>query len=160
MIEGDDHVYRTVKLEEYVAKLSDTIIMIIGDTSTNLYSSIGYIYNTSNKVILVHIESGLHFLNPLSTEEKIRTIAEDIADVRIAPSELEAEILKRRGAVRHVYPFGNPKFNLLEKENITPSDDNYVLVTFHRRTNVENKAVLINFINALRYLTNFMKLNT
>lgn len=152
VIEGGDHVERVARLVEYVRRLRDTIMVVIGDTSTALFSTIGYIHNT-NDVILVHIESGLHSLNPLSTEERIRTIVEENADIRIAPSELELEILKRRGIRRRAYPFGNPIFNLLEKRSIIPSDDNYVLVTFHRRTNVESETTLTNFVNILRYLS-------
>lgn len=152
VIEGYDHLERVVKLVKYVGGLNDTIIVVIGDTSTALFSTIGYIHNINN-VILVHVESGLHSLNPLSTEERIRTIVEENADIRIAPSELELEILKRRGIKRHVYPYGNPIFNLLETKKIVPSDDNYVLVTFHRRTNVGSRAILASFVNILRYIS-------
>ncbi len=155
VIEAETTLERYTKIIELIKNLRDSIIFVIGDTSTVLYTGIGYSYNTTGSIVLAHIESGLHSLNPLSTEEKIRSMVERISDLRFTPSKLEEKILAKMGISKRVFSFGNPIYNMLERANIKPKDENYILVTFHRRTNVERKEILENSIKLLEYASKY-----
>jgi len=156
-IKGDTPEERFNILKKTIENLEEGIIIVVGDTTTVLYTTLGYMYNLSLNVILAHIESGLHSKNPLSPEEKIRTIVESIADIRFAPSEFEKTILESRGIRNYVYVVGNPIYNALEeiveKHKIKTTEKDFVLATLHRRSNINNRQKLKNFIKLLEMLS-------
>jgi len=158
-INGNLPEERFNNLKKIIENLEKGIIIVVGDTTTVLYTTLGYMYNLSPNVILAHIESGLHSKNPLSTEEKIRTVVESVADIRFTPSEFEKKILESRGIKKHVYVVGNPIYNaleeIIEKHKIKITEKDFVLVTLHRRSNINNKQKLENFIKLLEMLSHY-----
>ena len=140
------------KLLIQIKEIKPKLIIVYGDTNSTLYGAI------SAKLLgikLMHIESGLRSKNQGMPEEKNRIIVDTLADYHICPTiESSKNLLIEGHLKKNIYIFGDPSYDVYLNQkkklinqkyislkfNIKTS--NFVLLTLHRNTNVDNKIKL------------------
>jgi UDP-N-acetylglucosamine 2-epimerase (non-hydrolysing) len=131
------------KLDPVIEKVSPSIILAEGDTTSVLVAALLAFYR---RIPFGHVEAGLRTGNLLSPfpEEFNRVAAGRLAAVHFAPTErARANLLKEGVAETSIHVTGNTVIDALlevaswkdEKELPIPPDSRLVLITAHRREN-------------------------
>ena len=141
-------------VQDVVIDFNPDYVFVHGDTTTSFVAALGSYYNQSK---ICHIEAGLRTYNLYSPfpEEANRQLTSRIADLHFAPSNLSKKNLLKEGiSEKKIVITGNTVVDALlyvsEKLRLTPEDrylkkysaidfsKKIVLVTNHRRENLEN----------------------
>jgi UDP-N-acetylglucosamine 2-epimerase (non-hydrolysing) len=111
-----------------------THCVVQGDTSTALFCAL---YAFHNKIQVVHIEAGLrtYNLNAPWPEEANRQMISRIASFHFTPHDESTELLNKEQAGGVKFTVGNTILDLIKSYNLTITQENIVLITFHRREN-------------------------
>jgi len=107
-------------------------IMIQGDTTSVLALALAAFHR---KIKVIHLEAGLRtydFENPYP-EEMNRQLVSRIADIHLCPTELDKQLLLNERVRGTIHVVGNTVLDNLIY--LTPSYNNEVLITMHRREN-------------------------
>ena len=142
-----------LKLEPIFVEFKPDMVIVHGDTSTTLASSLSAYYHQSK---ICHIEAGLRTHNKYSPwpEEINRSLVGSLADIHFAPTKSSKENLLREGIKsKNIHVVGNTVIDALNKtvsvinedstleDKIKKSlpdidyDKKIILVTGHRREN-------------------------
>ena len=133
------------KLPLILNKENPNIILVHGDTTTTLATSLTAFYN---KTLVGHIEAGLRTYDKYSPfpEELNRQLTGIIADMHFAPTNLARKNLISEGKPNNnIFVTGNTAFDALKmtiKENYNHpiideiGNDRMILLTSHRRENL------------------------
>jgi UDP-N-acetylglucosamine 2-epimerase (non-hydrolysing) len=132
-----------VKYNDYIQQNKFDGIIVQGDTSSGLFSSLSAFYN---KIPIFHVEAGLRSHNNVSPfpEEMNRKIISQISDLHFCPTQLNKDNLLREGIKPdQIFVTGNTvvdalKFTLdknmtLDFESRLQPHSDFVLITLHRR---------------------------
>jgi UDP-N-acetylglucosamine 2-epimerase len=150
------------RLEEPMLKARPDLVIVPGDTNTTLASAL-----TAAKLDLpvAHLEAGLRSRDMTMPEEINRRLTDHCSSMLFAPTKNAASNLETEGlsrltyftgdtmvdALRTVAPFVERKQNaILERFGLTPRQ--YVLVTLHRPSNVDDLGRLRKILLALRQI--------
>jgi len=149
-----------IKLEEVIDKCKPSIIVAEGDTNTVVATALTA---TKKLIPFAHVEAGLRSWDRTMPEEINRIVADAIAELHFAPTELAAVNLMHEGIpLEKIHVTGNTvvdvvyKYkdyavregeNLLSKLNLEPFS--YILVTTHRQENTDNSERLENIVRAI-----------
>lgn len=109
-------------------------VLVQGDTTSAFAIALAAFHR---KIKIIHLEAGLRTYDknhPYPEEFNRRSISA-MADIHLCPTELSATNLKNEGFSKNVYIVGNTALDNLI--NLTPSYENKILVTLHRRENHE-----------------------
>lgn len=109
-------------------------VLVQGDTTTALAIAISA-FNSSKKVI--HLEAGLRtndITDPFP-EEMNRQLISRIANIHLCPTENNRQNLINENIKENIYVVGNTGLDNIDKTNCIY--DNIILVTLHRRNNLE-----------------------
>jgi len=120
-----------------ILKENDVTHMIVqGDTSTAFYSALSAF---QNNIKIVHLEAGLrtYDITRPYPEEGYRQMISRIADIHLAPHEYNKQLLESEKVVGKIYTVGNTILDLVKEYNLTVTSGNTVLITFHRRENIQ-----------------------
>lgn len=157
------HIATTIiALENYIKEeFYPDVILVPGDVNTTLSAGI-----TANKlgIKLGHIESGLRSFDRDMPEEINRVLVDEITDYYFVTEKSGIENLLKEGKPKEKVHFvGNTMLDTLVsfKEKIDQSTiiskigvtDSFALVTFHRPSNVDNKADLKKILDILSYIS-------
>ncbi len=137
-----------VQLESILISEPPKVVIVHGDTDTALFSSIAA---AKLGIPLVHIESGLRSFDMEMPEEINRRIIDSISNYCFAPTIRALENLKNEGKeqesilvgdtlveiAKKVIKLANAKSKILSKLSI--KSKNYVLVTIHRKQNIDSR---------------------
>ena len=147
----------TAKLEKIILKEKPNKFLVLGDTN----SSLGSIIAKRLGVQVYHMEAGNRSFNIESPEEVNRKLIDHSSDILIPYTQRSMENLVSEGIKRRcIFISGNPINEVLNsfKKNIDSSNiktklkvknKNFILVTFHRQENVDNKYNLNNIFKKL-----------
>lgn len=143
------------QMDAVLKKTEPAIVLVEGDTNTVLAAAL-----TANKrgVPVGHVEAGLRSFDLRMPEEHNRRLADHISAFLFAPTErAKANLLRENvwgkifvtgntviDAVNQHLPLAEKKSRILEKIKF----EKFVLATAHRAENVDDLAVLKNFIGA------------
>ncbi len=134
-----------IRLEEIIQKEIPDIILVHGDTTTTMVSSLAAFYN---KVYIGHVEAGLRTYNKYSPypEEANRQIVGVLADMHFAPTETsKMNLIKEGKKEESIYITGNTAIDALKTtidekySNLLfkwVGNDRLILLTAHRRENL------------------------
>ncbi len=144
-----------VQMDAVLKKTEPAIVLVEGDTNTVLAAALA-----ANKrgVPVGHVEAGLRSFDLRMPEEHNRRLADHISAFLFAPTErAKANLLRENvggkifvtgntviDAVNQHLPLAEKKSRILEKIKF----EKFVLATAHRAENVDDIAVLKNFIGA------------
>jgi UDP-N-acetylglucosamine 2-epimerase (non-hydrolysing) len=153
-----------IEFEKVLGKAPPNLVVVFGDVNSTLACSI-----TAKKLLIpvAHVEAGLRSFDMTMPEEINRKVTDAISDILFTPSRDGDENLIREGVERNRIHFvGNIMIDSLVSilKRIDPSYEekifkkfnlqrnNFILVTFHRPSNVDDKSNLrriMNFLNTL-----------
>lgn len=153
-----------VKSEIILQKVRPDIVLVEGDTN----SALGVALASSKLAIKVgHVEAGCRSFEKTMPEEINRTLISDIADLHFCPTPNCVGNLLREGIFSdRIFMTGHPLVDLLENivkklstnslAKIIPKDEQYAILTVHRRENIENKERISEILVALNQLAEKM----
>ena len=123
----------------------------------------GAIAAYENKIKLGHVEAGLRSFDKTMVEETNRILIDQISDFLWCTSLEACENLKNENIKKNVFWVGNTMIDTLkfykkkilddQSLKITKLKKDYVLLTYHRDFNVDNKNKLLIFVNELNKLS-------
>ena len=142
-----------VKLENAFLRESPAMVLVEGDTNSVLAGALAGI---KLGLDVGHVESGLRSFDRRMPEEYNRILADHMSTHLFAPTKLSAANLKNEGIHGKIFITGNTVIDsclrympialkhsrIMEKVNL----DEFALVTAHRAENVDNGAVLKDFL--------------
>lgn len=146
-------------LDELFASERPRAVVVQGDTNSALA---GAIAANAREIPLVHVEAGLRSFDRRMPEEHNRVLADHLADLCCAPTEVNERNLRAEGipderilvtgntiveAVLSLLPEPEERARLLDSHGLTPSG--FVLSTFHRPENVDDPDRLSTILHAL-----------
>ena len=122
-------------------------VLVYGDTNSSLAVAIAA---KEIKAKLVHIEAGLRCFDLTVPEEKNRIVIDSLADYHFVPTEFNKICLKMEGTVENVHVTGNLIVDVVKErkekevekkeqnEHLPKFSTSYILLTLHRRDNVDD----------------------
>ena len=113
-----------------------THILVQGDTSTVFYSALcAY----QNNVKVIHLEAGLRTYDIYKPypEEGYRQMISRIASIHLCPHRANSNILVREKIDGEIYTVGNTILDLVKSYDLKTTNGKKILITFHRRENVQ-----------------------
>ena len=141
---------------EKISKKKNDIILVQGDTNSVLAASLFAIKQTKK---LVHVEAGLRSFDWKMPEEHNRRMVDHISDYLLAPTKESKQNLINEKIHGKIYVTGNTVMDavkqhieLSEKKSIIQNNikfNEYILATFHRAENVDNKKKLKDIIEGI-----------
>lgn len=156
------HAVQTAKImlafEPVVLKEKPDWVLVVGDVNSTIACAL---VASKLGVKIVHVEAGLRSLDRTMPEEINRILTDSISDLLLTPSPDGDENLKKEGIPESKIKFvGNVMidslFRSLEKaesstvrENLGLKEKEYAVLTLHRPSNVDDKGVLKNLLEAL-----------
>jgi UDP-N-acetylglucosamine 2-epimerase (non-hydrolysing) len=154
-----------IEFEKVLQEVNPSLAIVFGDVNSTLGCSI-----TAKKLLIpvAHVEAGLRSFDMTMPEEINRKVTDAISDILFTPSKDGDENLIHEGVERkNIHFVGNIMIDSLilvlkiidqsYEDNVFRKfgvqRENFVLVTLHRPSNVDNKDNLWNIINFLNGLS-------
>jgi len=149
----------TAALDELFVSLCPSAVVVQGDTNA---VAAGALAANANEIPLVHVEAGLRSFDRRMPEEHNRIIADHLSDLCLAPTALNVANLAAEGiggdvvvqtgnpiveAVERLMPTEDERTELARRFGLVP--EGFVLATFHRPENVDDKNTLANVLDSL-----------
>ena len=149
-----------VEIEKIIQKERPDAFVVLGDTNSAITSYVA----KRNKLPIIHIEAGNRCFDENVPEEINRKIVDHISDLNVVYSDFAEKNLIREGISNNkIINLGSPlyevinhykkkinSYKILKKYNL--KNKNYILVSFHREENVQNKKKLNEFLDIINYL--------
>ena len=125
-----------LQLGSFLKEYDITHLIVQGDTSTAFYAALSAF---QNNIKIVHLEAGLrtYDITRPYPEEGYRQMISRIADIHLAPHEYNKQLLEIEKVTGQIYTVGNTILDLVKEYNLNITSGNTVLITFHRRENVQ-----------------------
>ena len=156
---GEQIGVATAELDAVFRNIGPAAVVVQGDTNA---VTAGALAANANDVPVAHVEAGLRSFDRRMPEEHNRVIADHLSDLCLAATALNVENLAAEGIVGdRVVLTGNPIVEAVERLLPTEAErkalagsydldiDEFVLATFHRPENVDEKATLARILEAL-----------
>ncbi len=153
-----------VEIEKVIAKYEPSVVVAEGDTNTVAATALTAI---KMGIPFAHVEAGLRSWDRTMPEEVNRVVADAVAEILFAPTELAAINLMHEGIpLSKIHVTGNTIVDvvlkhkeralaegrkLMEKLGLEPHG--YFLTTVHRQENTDDPRKLANIVNALKELS-------
>jgi UDP-GlcNAc3NAcA epimerase len=150
-----------IALEDVFIKEKPDAVMVYGDTNSTLAASLTAV---KLNIPVIHIESGLRSFNMNMPEEINRILTDRISSVLFCPTDRAVNNLKNEGFAMHsphsvIINVGDVMFdtcclfqNMARRPDKIPAIENFILSTFHRAENTDNKNNLSSIIDSLNHI--------
>jgi len=143
-----------VKLEELLININPDLVIVYGDINSTMASAI---VCSKISIPFAHVEAGLRSFDRRMPEEINRIITDQLADLLFTPSkDADMNLLKEGIDIDNIHFVGNVMIDTLIKLNPiarSPKKFNnlmdYILVTLHRPSNVDDIANLRSILDNL-----------
>ena len=145
-----------LRLEPILKREKPAALIVPGDVNSTLGGALAAVHSATPAV---HLEAGLRSFDRSMPEEHNRVLADHIADLLLTPSRDADENLLREGVVPDRIAFvGNVMIDSLRRHEARAREldvaselgaQDYVLVTLHRPSLVDNLEALIETMDAL-----------
>ena len=134
------------QLSKYIKDF--THVLVQGDTSTAFYSALCAF---QNGVKIIHLEAGLRTYDIYAPypEEAYRQMISRMAEIHLVPHKFNKHLLEQENVQGQIHVVGNTILDLVHSYNLKVNQGHTVLITFHRRENVEH---LPNFVKHLKQI--------
>ncbi len=147
-----------MKFEPILIKYKPEIVVVVGDVNSTLACSL---VASKMNIKIAHIEAGLRSFDNYMPEEINRKLTDTISDFLFVSEESGIINLRKEGIEESkIYFVGNVmidtlisnrdkinKSNILKRMSLIKNE--YIVTTFHRPSNVDNKSSLKKIINIL-----------
>jgi len=152
------------RIERVLLKEKPDMVIVYGDANSTLAGALAAIM-THTKI--AHVEAGYRSYDKSMPEEVNRILTDEMSDLLFAPTKTALQNLKKENVQGRMFltgdimidvllnylHFADEKANILEKLGLSPKD--YVVITFHRQKNTENRDRAARIIKALLSLKEF-----
>ena len=149
-----------IRFEETVLKEKPDLVLVYGDVNSTVAAAL---VCAKLGIRVGHVEAGLRSFDRTMPEEINRLLTDQIADLLFTPSADGGENLVREGIVKDKIHFvGNVMIDTLVrlmpralehwhdlKSSLHIQEEQYILVTLHRPSNVDDPAILSRIIQAI-----------
>ncbi len=142
-----------IKIENVFLKTEPDIVLVEGDTNTVLA---GALAATKMGIKVGHVEAGLRSYDMRMPEEYNRRLTDHISAFLFAPTDFNAETLRKENVWGKTFVTGNTVIDacmeylhVAEKKSKILNEikfDEFILATAHRAENVDNPKVLADFV--------------
>jgi len=127
-------------IERYLTGKRVDLVVVYGDVNSTLGAAIAA---TKMGIPIAHIEAGLRSFDRSMPEETNRIIVDRISDFHFVTENSAVKNLLNEGASQDsIFFVGNTMidslYNVLPLIEDSPADEDYILVTLHRPSNVDN----------------------
>jgi UDP-GlcNAc3NAcA epimerase len=144
-------------LEDIFEKEKPDLVLVYGDTNSTLA---GALVASKMGRPLGHVEAGLRSFNRSMPEEINRVVADHLSSLLFCPTQTAVDNLSREGITRGVHLVGDVMYDVaLQSAQAARSRDilqrfgvrkgEYILVTLHRPSSVDNRKTLEGIVEAL-----------
>lgn len=148
------------KSEAILRKEKPSLVLVEGDTNSALGVAIAA---AKLDIPIGHVEAGCRSFDKTMPEEINRVLISDVTRLHFSPTQNCVRNLLNEGiASNEIFLTGHPIVDLMAEienrlsadhlKNLAVSENNYVLVTMHRRENIENKERITQILMALTRL--------
>ena len=150
------------EIEKVFIEKKPDLVIVFGDVNSTFAAALAA---TKLHIPVAHVEAGLRSFDRTMPEEINRVLTDQIAEhLFITSPEAETNLLKEGKKKNQIYFVGNTMIDSLvrfekffDSESILKHNkidkENYVLVTLHRPSNVDNEESLGNLIEALNQIS-------
>ena len=150
-----------VEFEQVCSQYNPSMVVVVGDVNSTLACSL---VSAKLNIKCAHVEAGLRSFDREMPEEINRIVTDSICDILLTPSDDGDENLMNEGVNESkIHMVGNVMIDsLLNNLDVAKNLDvltkygiskDYVLVTLHRPSNVDEKPVFSDIISALEELS-------
>ena len=143
-----------LKLAKILSDIKPDTVLVQGDTNTVLAAAV-----TSIKcnIPVTHVESGLRSHDWRMPEEHNRIAVDHISELLFAPTIMAKNTLQQERIHGKIHVTGNTSIDAVEEnffkaekmKTLNNIEEPFILATFHRGENVDNKIILHSIIGAL-----------
>ncbi len=142
------------RLPKILKSLKPDTVLIQGDTNTVLAAALS---SLKTGIPVSHVESGLRSFDWRMPEEHNRIVTDHISEFLFAPTLVSKKNLLSENVHGKIFVTGNTVIDAInnyeglsrKKSKISIERDNFVLMTFHRAENVDDKKTLSLVIKAI-----------
>ncbi len=156
-----------VGLEAVCQEYKPDLLMVVGDVNSTFAAAL-----TGNKmgIKVAHLESGLRSYDRTMPEEINRLLTDEISDLYFVTEQSGIDSLQKEGRnADNIHFVGNTMIDSLVEfapqvaenkilEEYQLESQNYVLMTMHRPSNVDEKEGLLTLIEIIKSITKNLKL--
>jgi UDP-N-acetylglucosamine 2-epimerase (non-hydrolysing) len=153
-----------IEVEKHLMKKNPILTLIEGDTNSALA---GAIASSKLNILVGHIEAGCRSYEFNMSEEINRRLIDHCSDLLFAPTKTAFENLKKEGLSKKAYLVGSTLTDVCTRivESLSSQDEIimekiglnkneiYLLVTIHRRVNINNKKALSEIIETINSIS-------
>ena len=150
-----------VEFEQVCSQYNPSMVVVVGDVNSTLACSL---VSAKLNIKCAHVEAGLRSFDREMPEEINRIVTDSICDILLTPSDDGDENLLNEGVDESkIHMVGNVMIDsLLNNLDVAKNLDvltkygiskDYVLITLHRPSNVDEKSVFSGIISALEELS-------
>ncbi|MCM8788808.1 MAG: UDP-N-acetylglucosamine 2-epimerase (non-hydrolyzing) [Candidatus Omnitrophica bacterium] len=147
-------------IEEILLKEKPDIVVVYGDTNSTLA---GALSASHLHIPVAHVEAGLRSFNMEMPEEINRILTDKVSSLLFSPTETAVRNLKREGQTKNVFLVGDVMYDIflysqeflenrkiLQDLSLAPKE--YLLLTIHRKENIQKIQRTISIIESLAKL--------
>lgn len=150
-----------IEIEKVLKEYLPDCVLLYGDTDSTLA---GAIATVKMNIPIVHIEAGIRTGGLENPEEANRIVTDHLSDVLFCSDFSSMNNLKKEGICDSVYQVGDVMYDtflqyrnsesqiLLKNYNL--EKDGYVLMTWHRQENTDNRDKMMQIIQFLKRIDN------
>ena len=143
-----------LKLSKILRKIQPDSVVVQGDTNTVLAASICAL---KSEIPICHVESGLRSFDWRMPEEHNRIATDHISELLFAPTQLSKNNLLQENVHGKIFVTGNTVIDSINKYSkisakraeFSVEKNDFILMTFHRAENVDNKKILSSIIKVM-----------
>ncbi len=137
-----------VNFTNFITDFSIEKVVVFGDINSTLACGL---VASSMKKILIHVEAGLRCYDMNMAEEKNRVLIDKLSDLLFVTEKNAICNLQKEDIYKNIYHFGNTMIDTLQTcvKKISYSPKNYILLTIHRKENVNNKNNMVKIFKTL-----------
>jgi len=150
-----------IEFEKKLLTEKPDLVVVVGDVNSTLACSVAAV---KQQIKVAHVESGLRSFDRTMPEEINRIVTDAVSDILFTASKNDETNLFNEGIPKNkIFFVGNVMIDSLHKiKNVADKsrilkklgikEKNYVVLTIHRPSNVDDKEKLENILNALEII--------
>lgn len=154
---GGSHARMTAKamigLEEELLDKKPELVILYGDTNTTLA---GAVVASKLCIPIAHVEAGPRVHSKENPEECNRIATDHLSDILFCPDAISLENLRREGLGELAYMTGDIMYDtylsIAEKAAQDTSQEEIIVMTWHRQENTSNKERMESILNLVENL--------
>ena len=155
MCSGGSHAFQTASImNAFEAELNahrPDMVLVVGDVNSTMACTIAA---KKLNILVAHVEAGIRSGDKTMPEEINRMVTDSIADIFFTTTQEASDTLVREGHdPKYIHLVGNTMidtlYNNLDKATGTPVFGDYLVMTLHRPSNVDDPAQLKALLQAI-----------